>query len=129
MIDLGLPQPAAVLRDDAEVAVPVFDVFFQPSLWEAMSVAILEAMAAGKPVVATRVGENPRVIADGVDGLLVDAKDVDGMAATLRRVIDDAELRRRLGSAAAAKVANQFTMTHMSRSYEKVYVELLEGRR
>ena len=55
----------------ADVAVPAFDVFFQPSLWEAMSVAVLEAMAAGKPVVVTRVGENPHVIEDGVDGLLV----------------------------------------------------------
>jgi glycosyltransferase involved in cell wall biosynthesis len=94
-----------------------------------MSVAILEAMAAGKPVVATRVGENPRVIADGVDGVLVNAKDIDGMAAALRRVIDDADLRRRLGTAGATKVANQFTIAHMSRAYEKVYLELLEGRR
>jgi glycosyltransferase involved in cell wall biosynthesis len=109
----------------AEVAVPTFDVFFQPSLWEAMSVAVLEAMAAGKPVVVTRVGENPRVIEDGVDGVLVDARDVDGMAAALSRLIDDPDLRRRLGGAGTAKVANQFTIAHMSRAYERIYLDML----
>src|SRR5688500_3461501 len=52
----------------AEVVLPSVDIFFQPSLWEAMSVVILEAMAARRPVVATRVGENTRIIEDGVDG-------------------------------------------------------------
>jgi glycosyltransferase involved in cell wall biosynthesis len=109
----------------AEVAVPTFDVFFQPSLWEAMSVAVLEAMAAGKPVVATRVGENPRIIDDGVDGVLVDARDIDGMAGALSRLIENPELRRRLGSAGAAKVANRFTIAHMSRAYERIYLDML----
>jgi len=109
----------------AQVAVPAFDVFFQPSLWEAMSVAVLEAMASGKPVVATRVGENPRIIDDGVDGVLVDARDVDGMAAALSRLIDSPDLRRRLGRAGAAKVANQFTIAHMSRAYERIYLDML----
>jgi glycosyltransferase involved in cell wall biosynthesis len=109
----------------AEVAVPAFDVFFQPSLWEAMSVAVLEAMAAGKPVVVTRVGENPRVIEDGVDGVLVDARDIDGMADALKTVIDDPGLRHRLGGAGAAKVANQFTIGHMSRAYERIYLDML----
>jgi glycosyltransferase involved in cell wall biosynthesis len=109
----------------ADVAVPAFDVFFQPSLWEAMSVAVLEAMAAGKPVVATRVGENPRVIEDGVDGVLVDARDIDGMAAALSNVIERPDLRRRLGDAGAAKVAKQFTIAHMSRAYERIYLDML----
>ncbi|MDH4063546.1 MAG: glycosyltransferase, partial [Acidobacteriota bacterium] len=77
----------------ASVALPAFDVFFLPSLWEAMSVAILEAMAAGKPIVATRVGENSEILEDGADGLLVNAKDVAGMASALLRLVDDRAFR------------------------------------
>jgi glycosyltransferase involved in cell wall biosynthesis len=105
----------------AQVALPHFDVFFQPSLWEAMSMVVLEAMAAGKPVVATRVGENPHIIEDGVDGLLVDPKDVDGMVAALERLIRDEPLRRRLRDAARRKVAERFSVAHMTTSYEDIY--------
>ncbi len=122
--ELGLDDTvifAGWVPDAASVALPAFDIFFQPSHWEAMSVAVLEAMAARKPVVATRVGENPRILADGVDGLLVDAKDIGGMAATLGRLAADADLRGRLGAAAAEKVARQFTVSQMARTYEQLY--------
>lgn len=86
---------------------------------------ILEAMACQKAVVATRVGENERVIEDGVDGLLVQPKDVAGMADRIGRLIDDAGLRVRLGEAARAKVERQFTIEHMTRAYEMVYSDLM----
>lgn len=111
-----------------ECALPAFDIFFQPSLWEAMSIALLEAMAAAKAVVATCVGEAPHIIEDGVDGLLVQPRDVDGMAAALRRLIDDPGFRRRLGDAAFAKVATHFTLERMWRSYQEVYLGLVQGR-
>jgi glycosyltransferase involved in cell wall biosynthesis len=111
-----------------ECALPAFDIFFQPSLWEAMSIALLEAMAAAKPVVATRVGEAPHIIEDGVDGLLVQPRDVDGMVAALRRLIDDREFRRRLGDAASTKVATHFTVERMWHSYQAVYLDLVQGR-
>jgi glycosyltransferase involved in cell wall biosynthesis len=110
----------------ADVALPAFDIFFQPSLWEAMSVVTLEAMAAGKPVVATRVGEAPHVIDDGIDGLLVDPQDVDGMTAALRRLVDDPQLRTRMGTAARRKVEQHFTVQHMTRAYEALYLGLLK---
>jgi glycosyltransferase involved in cell wall biosynthesis len=110
------------LTNAAETTLPHFDVFFQPSLWEAMSMVILEAMAASKPIVATRVGENPHIIEDGVDGLLVDPKDVSGMAAALGRLIEDETLRRRLGSAARRKVAQRFSVAHMTHAYEEIYL-------
>ena len=112
----------------ADLVMPTFDVFFQPSLWEAMSVVILEAMAAGKPVVATRVGENPTVIDDGENGLLVQASDIDGMAAALCRVLDDPSVACQLGEAARQKVAQQFSVEHMARAYEQVYLELAGAR-
>jgi glycosyltransferase involved in cell wall biosynthesis len=110
------------VTDAADVALPAFDIFFQPSLWEAMSVVILEAMAAGKAIVATRVGETPHIIEDGVDGLLVNPGDVDGMASALVRLIADADLRRRLGDTAKRKVNERFTVEHMTHAYEQAYL-------
>jgi glycosyltransferase involved in cell wall biosynthesis len=56
------------------------------------------------------------------DGLLVEPRDIAGMARALTRLIDDVELRRRMGLAAAAKVARQFTVEQMTRAYERVYL-------
>ena len=109
----------------AAVALPTFDVFFQPSLWEAMSVVILEAMAAGKAIVATKVGETPHIIEDGVNGLLANPTDIDGMAAALGKVIGDKQLRDRIGAAAAKKVEQAFTVDHMTRAYEQVYTDVV----
>lgn len=127
--ELGLEDTVVLtgwITNAADVALPTFDIFFQPSLWEAMSVVILEAMAAGKPVVATRVGENGEVIDDGVDGLLVQPKDIAGMAEALGRLIDDPTLRVRLGAAARRKVEQHFTVEHMTRAYEEVYLDLMK---
>ncbi len=86
-----------------------------------MSIVLLEAMAAGRPVVATAVGEAPHIIEDGVEGLLVEPKDVAAMATALRRLINDAALRDRLGRCAVAKVARRFTVEQMTRAYEDIY--------
>lgn len=123
--ELGLDDTVTLagwVNAAAEVALPAFDIFFQPSLWEAMSIALLEAMSAGKPPVTTRVGEAPYMVENEGDGLLVEPRDIDGMAGALTRLIDDVELRRRLGAAAAAKVAGQFTVENMTRAYERVYL-------
>jgi glycosyltransferase involved in cell wall biosynthesis len=126
---LGLEDTVVLtgwITSAAEAVLPTFDIFFQPSLWEAMSVVILEAMAAGKPVVATRVGENGQVIEDGVEGMLVESKDVAGMAAAIGRLIDDAGLRLSLGQAGRSKVERRFTVEHMTRAYEDVYLDLMK---
>jgi len=116
------------MENASEIAVPAFDIFFQPSLWEAMSIALLEAMAAGKPVVASRVGEAPYIVEDGQNGLLVDPGDVDGMTAALRRLIDDPGLRSRLGKAASDKATRQFTVQRMTRAYEEIYQALMSQK-
>jgi glycosyltransferase involved in cell wall biosynthesis len=113
------------IKHAAHTALPHFDVFFQPSLWEAMSMVTLEAMAGGKPVVATRVGENPRIIEQGVEGIIVEPKDVDAMADALGRLIADNTLRRRMGLAARRKVLQQFSVAHMTRAYEEIYLDTL----
>lgn len=126
--ELGLEETVVFtgwMPHAAETAVPAFDIFFQPSLWEAMSIALLEAMAAGKPVVASRVGEAPYVVEDGQDGLLVDPGDIDGMTKALRRLVDDPGLRSRFGKAASEKATLRFTVEGMTRAYEEIYLGLM----
>lgn len=126
--ELGLDRMVVLsgwVPNAAEVALPAFDIFLQSSLWEAMSIAILEAMAAEKAIVATAVGENPYILDHDVDGLLVEPRSPQSIAAALRRLIGDAELRARLGAAAAEKIAQRFTVEHMTRKYEDIYAQIL----
>lgn len=115
------------VADAAAVAVPALDIFFQPSLWEAMSIALLEAMASARAIVATRVGEAPYVIDHDVNGLLLEPRDIDGMSAALLRLTDDTALRRRMGEAAAEKARSQFAVEHMTRAYEQIYLDVLKN--
>jgi glycosyltransferase involved in cell wall biosynthesis len=124
--ELGLDDAVTItgwIPNAATHAIPAFDVFFQPSRWEAMSIAILEAMASGKAIVATRVGDNAHALADEATGLLVDVGDIDGMVAALARM-NDLGLRERLGMAARQEFEKRFTLELMIRNYERVYREL-----
>jgi len=116
------------VKNASEAALPSFDIYFQPSLWEAMSIAILEAMAAAKPVVATRVGETPHILEEGADGLLAEVGDIEAMAAAIAKLARDPELRRRLGSFGRQKALERFTVSHMTGDYESMYLDVL-GRR
>ena len=84
-------------RADPERVLGALDVFALTSRSEGMPLAVLEAWAAGVPVVASRVGGLPEMIDDGRTGLLVDAEDVGALAAAIGGLIDDAEAGRRIG--------------------------------
>lgn len=103
--------------------IPYIDIFFLPSLWEAMSVVVLEAMEAGKPVVVTNVGENRRVIKDGVDGFVVEPRDTQEMLKTLDRLVVDSQLRERVGGVAQVKVRTHFSVEKMVSAYQKIYIK------
>ena len=75
-------------------------VFVLPSHWEGQPIAILEAMAAGLPVVVSSVGANPDVVRDGLDGFVVPSHDAPALAEALRRLIADPDLRKRMGASA-----------------------------
>lgn len=113
-----VPQASATL-------LPKCDIFVQSSLWEAMSVVVLEAMAHGKAIVATEVGENPDVIQHERSGMLVPPGSPDLLAGALRQMLNDAVFRARLGHAARQCYEQQFTVTRMAGSYEAVYREVL----
>ncbi|HEX7011763.1 MAG TPA: glycosyltransferase family 4 protein [Steroidobacteraceae bacterium] len=104
--------------------LPKCDIFVQSSLWEAMSIVVLEAMAAGKPMVVTSVGENPHVVVNGETGLLVPPADPAALATALRSLLKDSLMRARLGAAARARYQDEFTVRHMLSAHEDLYREL-----
>ena len=94
--------------------------FVLPSRRESLGGAIIEAMQAGKAVVATRVGGVPELVQDGVEGLLVEAKDVSGLAAAMKRLYEDGELRQRL-AAAALRASERFSWQRAIDDYLKIH--------
>ncbi|HJQ10596.1 MAG TPA: glycosyltransferase family 4 protein [Gemmatimonadaceae bacterium] len=108
-------------RSDIPDLLALADVYVMPSLVEGMPMALLEAMVAGKAIVASKTAGIPEAISNGTEGLLVTAGDVAALADALRSVISDADLRSALGSAAAARARSQFTVPVMSERYEGLY--------
>jgi glycosyltransferase involved in cell wall biosynthesis len=109
--------------------LPFCDIFVQSSLWEAMSVVVLEAMAASKPMVVTSVGENPLVVVHGTTGLLVPPASPAALAEGLRTLLRDAALRHEMGRAARFRYEQLFTVQHMIAAYESLYDELMSTRK
>lgn len=122
----GLAERADIVGDSDRVAeeLNAMDLFVLPSLAEGISNTILEAMAAGLPVIATATGGNPELIADGTTGRLVGVNDTAALVAALAAYVDDAELRARHGAAARARVEREFSMAKMVDAYDAVYQSL-----
>ena len=116
------------IPDAANVVLPAMDIFVQSSLWEAMSMVVLEAMAAGKPVIVTDVGDNRHVIESGVNGILVPTKSPARMADELNKLMSDRDIRKTLGTRARASVSGNCSIGAMINQYQRVYLEILEGR-
>lgn len=112
-------------RTDVPALLASAGVFVLPSRYEGTSLALLEAMGAGKAVVATAIGGNDELVRDGIDGLLVPPDDADALAAALGRLLDDPQLRARLGAAAAARVAAEFSAAGATERVVSVYREIL----
>lgn len=125
--DLGLNGAVRFLGAVPRAAsfLPHFDVFVLSSVWEGMSNSLLEAMAAGRPVVATRVGGNPEVVVDGETGLLVPPRDPRALADAVLRLLGDPALAGRLGEAARRRVESQFTLEQMVSRMQELYDQLL----
>ena len=98
------------LRSDVPAVLGAADVAVMPSLNEALSNVLLESMAAGAPVVATRVGGTPEALIDGETGLLVPPGDAGAIAGAVSRLLDDRDLARRLGCAARRLIAERFSV-------------------
>jgi glycosyltransferase involved in cell wall biosynthesis len=110
--------------EDVPALLDTLDVVALPSWTEGLPLVLLEAMARGRPVVATPVGGTPELVTDGQTGLLVPPRDPEALAAALRRVLDDPDLARRLGEAARARVAERFTAAEQERRMLEIYDQL-----
>jgi sugar transferase (PEP-CTERM/EpsH1 system associated) len=108
-------------RSDIKALLHSFSLFALPSLAEGTPVSLLEAMASGLPVVASKVGGIPEVVSDGEHGLLVPAGDAEALAQALARYARDPGLGRQHGRAGRARVEERFSMRAMLASYGDLY--------
>lgn len=108
-------------RDDVPAVLAGCDVFCLPSSAEGLPLVVLEAMAQGKPVVATAVGGTPELVLDGETGLLVPPGDVEALRGALAQILDDRERARRLGSAGRDRVRMSFSASAMNERILKAY--------
>lgn len=129
---LGLHEQVEFIGDQSRSAVARLlndcTLFVHPSRFEGLPLAVLEALACGKPVVATTVDGIPEIIEDGANGILVEPGDARALAAAVRRMLGDAALRERLGRAGRRRVEDAFRWERMGERYVHTYEELLEGR-
>ena len=117
-------------RPDVRRLLPAFDLVVVPSVErEGLGLAALEAMDAGRPVVATRVGGLPEAIEDGRTGLLVPPRDAAALGGAIRSVLARPDAGRSFGEAGRLRVAALFRAREMARRVESVYEEALGERR
>ena len=116
-------------QEQVQALLSISDVLLLPSEQESFGLSALEAMACEVPVVASRVGGLPEVIADGVTGFLHPPDDLDGMAASAVRVLTDDALHRRVSEAGRRVVETEFCADLIVPRYEEYYDEVLATRR
>jgi glycosyltransferase involved in cell wall biosynthesis len=115
-------------REDALRIAAAFDLFVLSSLHEGLSIALVEAMALGLPVVVTRVGGLPEVVEDGREGILVEPADPQALAVSILRLLGDGQLRRQFGEAGRARAERLDVRTAVHRT-EDIYDKLTERKR
>jgi glycosyltransferase involved in cell wall biosynthesis len=125
--ELGVSRHCLFVGYQKEVAAyyAFIDALILPSSNEGTPVSAIEALAAGRPVVATRVGGVPDVVRDGVDGFLVDPGNVDDVADRLERLAADPALRARMGEAGRVRVLPRYAVARLVDDIDRLYRSLL----
>jgi glycosyltransferase involved in cell wall biosynthesis len=108
-------------RDDVRELLESSDVFCLFSKWEGLPISILEAMAAGLPVVASAVGGIPEMVEHGKTGYLVEGFSTETAAAYIKILLGDSGLRRQMGNAARTIVRERFALDNMVTNYRRIY--------
>jgi glycosyltransferase involved in cell wall biosynthesis len=124
---LGLESRVRFLGTRADVAdiLRASDVFVLSSRVEGNPMSVMEAMAAGLPVVSTAVGGVPELVREGVTGLLVPSEDAGALAQAMQALVDDSVRRQAMGAAARQHAVAHFDIRHTVRMYEELYESLL----
>jgi glycosyltransferase involved in cell wall biosynthesis len=128
---LGVSEHLLLLgeRNDVPRLLGMADLFCLPSREEQLPLAVLEAMSAGLPIVATRVGGLPECIEHRQHGLLVPPEDPTALSTAINELLGDPSLGERLGAAAVARIAAEFRPDHCLTAIESVYQRVLEQER
>lgn len=111
------------LRSDVGRWHLLFDIFAMTSVSEGLPLALLEAMAAGRPIVATRVGGIPTALAHGSAGILLEPRDTTAMIEALSSLVQSPTERERLGHAAARRHQSTYSLASMTQAYVNLYTE------
>ena len=127
-VDGNLLFTGALIGDELLDAYHTADVVVLLSRFDASPIVLVEAMAAGKPIVATRVGGIPDIVQDGVNGLLVEPGDARATAAAINRVLVDSVLAQQLGQAGKTLVRERYQLSKVIQRVEGVYEELTRSR-
>jgi glycosyltransferase involved in cell wall biosynthesis len=114
-------------RDDALALIRAADLFVLPSPVESSGLVLIEAMALGKPVVATRCGGPMEIVEDGVSGLLVPPSSPEALAEAITRLLRDSDTRTQMGRCGQERYAELFTAEQMARATRGVYVQAARG--
>jgi len=115
-------------RNDIADLQALSHIFAMPSLWEGLPMAMLEAMVAGKAIIASATAGIPEAIVDGREGILVPPGDLDALARGLRILLADRVRQRALGAAAAARARKEFTVQVMTDRYLDLYTQMSQRR-
>ena len=128
--NLGLGGSVLLLgsRPDAAAVMRLCDIIVLSSHEEGFPNVVLEAMAAGRPVVATAVGGVPEAVVDGVTGILVPPRAPGRLAEALLHLLSNVEERERMGERGRERARRLFSMEGMVRAYEELYEDLLNGQ-
>ncbi|MDH3338457.1 MAG: glycosyltransferase [Gammaproteobacteria bacterium] len=126
---LGLGDIAqfAGFRDDLDDYMTCFDIFAHPALAEGLGVATLKAAAAGVPVVGFNAGGLAEAVSDGETGILVPAEDVEALRDAIARLIDQDDLRARMGAAGRERMQKSFSIDTMVNKHVELYESVLNG--
>jgi len=116
------------LRRDVPDLLSAMDILVLPSHTEGFGLALVEAMAAGLPVIATSVGALPEVVTEGENGLLIPPRDAGALAGALERLLSDPALAQRLGANARTHVREHFSLDRLGQEINKIYGELVEKK-
>jgi len=125
--ELGLENRVLFLghREDVNLLLGLMDLFILSSHSEGCSISLLEAMASGKPVIATRVGGNPELILDGKTGFLVPPAEPDKLAEKIIFLLKDEKLSMKMGEEGKKRVKEKFSLETMVKNYEELYSKVL----
>jgi glycosyltransferase involved in cell wall biosynthesis len=128
--ELGLDRNvefAGSVHDTSEV-FPLFDIFVLPSRSEGLSLSLLEAMSSERPIVATAVGGNSKLIEHGKTGFLAPPEDAETLSKRITELIERPDAARQMGKSARKTVSENFSLRAMARQYEEMYEAVLGSR-